>query len=136
MLDSDTVHVEEEESREQSGPLVPVDERVVLDDVEQVRGRHLEEPLVRELAAERRPWLCDGRLQQPSITQPGRTAVDFELARVDLEDVVDVEDDRLAAHLASFRSVSSWTAIIFLVDARTRAFFVSFAGMAQRTSSG
>ncbi len=59
------------------------------------------------LAAERRLWLRDGRLEQPTIAQAGRAAVNFELARVDLENIVDFEEDRLDAHLASFRNVSS-----------------------------
>jgi hypothetical protein len=33
MSDADAVHVEEDHGREQSGPIVPIDERVVADDV-------------------------------------------------------------------------------------------------------
>lgn len=45
-----TVHVEEDDRREQSSPPVPVDERVVLHDVKEIGRRHRERPLVRELA--------------------------------------------------------------------------------------
>jgi hypothetical protein len=53
--------------RERPGPLVTVDERVVADDMEEVRGGHREQPIMDELATERCLWLRNGRLEESAI---------------------------------------------------------------------
>jgi len=75
--------------------LVPVHERVILDDVEQVGACHLEEICVQVRSAERRGGLRDSRFQQPLVPQSRRPAVPCNLVLVDLEDVFDVEEGRI-----------------------------------------
>jgi len=60
---------QEDHGCEHPGSLVPVDKRVVPDDVEEIGRRHCEQAVVGELATERRLRLRDGRLEQPLITQ-------------------------------------------------------------------
>jgi hypothetical protein len=88
-----------------------------------------------EIAPERRMGLGHGGLQEPAITQARGASVDLELSRVDLDDVFDVEELQFVrAHFASFRGVSSWTAIIRFVDSRIRSFLPSLAGQMRSAS--
>ena len=53
MVDADAIHIEEDDGCEHpSSFLVPVDEQVVLDDVEKVGRCHREQAVVGELATE------------------------------------------------------------------------------------
>jgi hypothetical protein len=63
--------VEENDRREQPGPLVPVDERVVFHEVKEVGCRHRKQPFVGELASEGGLRLRDGGLEEAAITEPG-----------------------------------------------------------------
>jgi hypothetical protein len=83
MIDGDPVHVEKDDRCEQPGALVPVHERMVADDVEQIGRGHREQPVVDELATERRLGLREGRLQEAAIAEPRAAAVRLELRRVD-----------------------------------------------------
>jgi hypothetical protein len=102
--------VEEHGRCEQAGALVPIEERLVLRDVERVGGRHGEEVSVCELAAGPRARDGDRRLEQACVTNSRGTAVARELLLVDEEHVLDVEEDGVA-HFASFRRVASCAAI-------------------------
>ena len=73
---------------------------MILYDVEEIGGRHREEILVEELAAEARGRLRDGRGQQPGVADSVRAAVTLDLDPVQYDDVVDAQEIRI--HSASF----------------------------------
>lgn len=109
--------------------LLPSTNGWVAHDMEQVCGSHREQAVVHELAPEGGLRLRYRRLEQAVISEASCAAVDLELCRVQLDDVLDVEEQRFVrARFASFRRVSSWTAIMRLVDSRRRAFLLGFAG--------
>ena len=91
---------------EEAGPLVAVDEWLVLRDVECIGSGHREQVRMRELAAGARLRHGHGGLQESTIADARRAAVPGELLSVDEEDVLEVEEDRIG-HLASFRRVPS-----------------------------
>lgn len=66
-VDRDPVEVKECERRHETGPLVPVDKRMVLHDVVQVGRRHPMQILMQEGATERRAWLSHGREKEPRV---------------------------------------------------------------------
>src|SRR6266508_2729930 len=77
--DYDAVQVQEHDRSEEARSLVPVDERLILRDVERVGRRHREQALVSELAARGRAWHGDGGLQQARVAYTSGAAVLREL---------------------------------------------------------
>ena len=82
VIDVDVVHAQEHERGVRARSLVPVHERVVAHDVEQVRCRHRGEIRVQVLAGERLTGLRDGRFEQGEIDDALSSAVPRDLVVV------------------------------------------------------
>ena len=95
--DFDAVEIEKHQSGDGTDPLVAVDERVVLNQVEQVRRGHGEDIPVEQLAAEAHARLGHGGFQQPQITNAAIAAIPRHLVGVQAQHVVDREE--VNAHL-------------------------------------
>src|SRR3954465_8604777 len=106
-IDGDVVELEKDERRSQRGPLIAIDERVVLRQVEEVRGGHLEQRPMEQLASERGLRRRNAREEQPSIAHPERAAVRLDLVSVDAEHLLEQEEARLL-HSASFLKTAPW----------------------------
>jgi hypothetical protein len=79
-------------TRHQPNALVPVDERVVLHDVEQVGRSHCEQPIVHESAVERGLRLSHCGLEHAPVAHAISPAIAPELQCVQVEYVIDVQD--------------------------------------------
>jgi hypothetical protein len=84
-----TVYVQKDERSVQPGTLVPVNERLVLGDVERIRGRHLEEIFVKKLVIKRSLWRCYGRLECTPVADSRRAAEKAKLVVVQCQHVLD-----------------------------------------------
>lgn len=91
--DLNAIKLKEHQGRHHCRPLVTVCERVILHDVEQVGGGHLEEIAVQVLSVHRRLGHGDGRLKQAGIADPGMPAVPLDLVAVNLSDLREGEED-------------------------------------------
>ena len=113
------VEIEEDDRREDGRPLVPVDEGLVLRDVEGVDRRHREEIFMEQLTPEAGHGHRDGRGEQAGVAHARGTAEGSERLVVDGEDVVDIEELRIG-HFASLSRSFLWVPRARLVAAATR----------------
>ncbi len=113
------VEIEEDDRREDGRPLVPVDEGLVLRDVEGVDRRHREKIVVEQLTAEARLGHRDGGGEQARVAHARGAAEGGECLVVDGEDVIDIEELGLG-HFASFSRSFLWVPRARLVAAPTR----------------
>ena len=88
---STSVHGQKHDRRHCAGTLVAIDERVVLDDVKQVGGSHLEQIGMEVLSAEARLRHGRRRFQQTGVAQAHRSAVPFDLVAVDGQNLFDLQ---------------------------------------------
>ena len=65
---------------------------MILDDVVQIRRSHLEQILVKELAAKGRLRHCNGGVQKPGIMNSLGTPVVFDQATVRSEDAIKIQE--------------------------------------------
>ena len=93
-----TVQLEEHEGRAEGYALVAINERVVLDDVEQVGGRLLVEGGVELHVLEAGAWHSQRGLQHADLTDAVGAAIPLDHVGVERQDLVEEEE---ASHSAS-----------------------------------
>lgn len=93
-LDLHPIEIEKDECCHCPGPLVAIDERMVLHQVVQVGGCHLKHVFAQVLAAERCTRLRNRGLQQSHIAHTMIAAVAVDLVRVQREHVFGAEEMR------------------------------------------
>src|SRR5262249_27755393 len=81
--------------------LVPVQEGMVLYEVEQVRGRHLVQRRMQVLTAERCLWHRQGGLEQPEIPDAQADPIPLDLIRMEREHLLQAQEPDF--HSASLR---------------------------------
>lgn len=107
IFESETVLVQEHEPTRERRPLVPVDEGLILGEMEDIRRREVAQIVVLGVHGH---ILCGmhRRLQKPAIAQSAITAVPIDLIRVDGDDFLDCQEVDVVGHFASFFSVAAW----------------------------
>ena len=92
--DLNIVEFEEHEGRDRARPLVAIHERVILHDMKEVGGGHLEEIAVQVIFADRGLRDRDRRLQQAGVSDAWTPAVALDLIAVNLNNLGDGEEER------------------------------------------
>jgi len=92
-LKVEAVELKKQDTDHETGSLVAIDERVVVDDTGGVESGHLDD-VARSGIGMMLAGTSQGRLQQPSIAQSGRTAVNSYKAVVDRQDVAFLDPER------------------------------------------
>lgn len=93
------VQLQKQQGGFQSNPLVSVDKRMVQDNMIQVCGRHLEQILMKVLAAKHCLRLRQGRIQQADIAKTLAAAVHCDLLRVRFQHFIERKKGRLHTSL-------------------------------------
>lgn len=97
------VQAEEHERTHQRGPLVPVDERMIPSQVEEIGSRHPEYAGMQILVIEGRLRHRDRGPEQLQIAKPARATIHSTLIGADPEHLFEVQEGALA-HAASRRN--------------------------------
>lgn len=84
-LHFDAIQLEKYQRRNRAGPLVPVNERMILNYVEKVRRGHLKEVVVEVETLKPGRGHANGRLQETHIADSRRPAIAFDLIKVDVQ---------------------------------------------------
>src|SRR5262249_3956499 len=111
--------LEKSQRRGEPRALVAIDERVILDDMEEIGSGHGEPVCVEELSTEGGHRLTHGGFQKAPVPDTIDATELVELKLMDLDDIVDVEE--FGVHSASFLSVFRWVSVTRLAASRTLA---------------
>lgn len=111
-LNLQPVNLQEGQRRNQTRPLVAIDECMVLDDVEEISRRHLEQVDVQELPPEGCSGLGDCRFKEAHVPDTMLTTVQLDLVAVQQQNVSDLEEIRF--HVL-FRQTTQVVAV-FAID--------------------
>ena len=84
----DTVECQENQGNRRSGSFISIQKRMVANDMKKIRRRHCVKIAVHESAAERRLRHRQGGFQKPHVPDTARTAEQFDLRFVYLENPV------------------------------------------------
>src|SRR6185295_892226 len=113
-LQPDIVQPEEDDRCRKPDPLVPVDERMVLHEVEKTSRGHLMEGRMQVLAAERGAGHRQGGLEQAEIANAGGPAIPRDLVGVDGEDLFQ-RKECWSLHSASLRKTPAYRSCARLI---------------------
>jgi hypothetical protein len=100
----ETVQAKEHERRHEAGALVPIEEWMVPNEVEQIGGGHLGRVGMQVAAAERGLRHGDCRLEETDIADSVVAAIPFDLVRVKREHFVEGQKCRALHYSASRRN--------------------------------
>ena len=100
----ETVQTKEHERRHEAGALVPIEERMVPDEVVQIGGGHLGQAGVQVAATERGLRHGDCRLEEADVADAVLAAIPFDLVRVKREHFVEGQKRRALHYSASRRN--------------------------------